>query len=764
MPPTELDLAVADLAAVAFVGTPEEVDAKLERVEALNTDEAVDRREAEGHPAMRGLGYLCADLRNATLDDPVAYREASKELLSDWMSDMDPALESRLERAVDDDPLDLAWNRMWDHYESLWARTFNALAEPVGGSLLAGVAIAPLKLANSLTHWAASMYSQPKISVYERQALAHRKRYLARHPEASDAEAVRETVESAQEDLDEMLAERLVEKSWASLAAGSYWLAEMQAGNALRIHPGDEDAGIAAAVAANRREWLDEQRGKSEGADAELPLDLRPGALDAIGEGDDRALARLLESMLASSKVVEVSGFAEPEVRARAAAERELLYQVMDQARLLEESDPEGPLADEARYVQALAQNDLGYEAESWGKLEGLGQEKNTESNMGRHAQALLRDPWQNTYGNFERQRRRAVEKDVAFRLFGGHAFGQRYPELPFGLSYLVEAPAIVQTLITAPVRLLFGPWEPQGKDLYRAPATAGYRYLAREPRGEHTRQVAEWLYDYETERGRWGRALRLYDLQDETDPVERMALAEKAAERKLASASRAPRRDWRGSILRGVVRQFPDSDAGNQAGFRLRQEVETLSPQRIRVTRSFLEENPNVAGPYGMALNPILLDGETGNGELHPRGVTFLGGEVMEFALVPESGDEDDEPFTVRKKIERERLSQAVALLDETVLKNDQLDEFDAVRPDAFRDHYMERARLGLTSKPDLRPSAESVYVYESLREQYGVVRGRESILPFDLVFQGSVQDFSLGAFPRWRQPRRTPDAFLYE
>jgi hypothetical protein len=41
--------------------------------------------------------------------------------------------------------------------------------------------------------------------------------------------------------------------------------------------------------------------------------------------------------------------------------------------------------------------------------------------------------------------------------------------------------------------------------------------------------------------------------------------------------------------------------------------------------------------------------------------------------------------------------------------------------------------------------------------------VRGRESILPFDLVFRGDVQGLSLGAFPRWRPPKPTPDAFLY-
>ncbi|MFP6622391.1 MAG: hypothetical protein VCC20_02845, partial [Myxococcota bacterium] len=147
----------------------------------------------------------------------------------------------------------------------------------------------------------------------------------------------------------------------------------------------------------------------------------------------------------------------------------------------------------------------------------------------------------------------------------------------------------------------------------------------------------------------------------------------------------------------------------------------------------------------------------------LHSKGVTFLGGRVIEFALVADSGNEDDKPVARREEITPERLARAVAVLDETVLLNDQIDAGDAVTPDASRDHYLERARLGLVDDPDMRASAESNYVYESLRERYGMVRSRDSILPFDLVFRGSLFDLSLGAFPRWRQPRETPDAFLY-
>jgi hypothetical protein len=48
-------------------------------------------------------------------------------------------------------------------------------------------------------------------------------------------------------------------------------------------------------------------------------------------------------------------------------------------------------------------------------------------------------------------------------------------------------------------------------------------------------------------------------------------------------------------------------------------------------------------------------------------------------------------------------------------------------------------------------------------VREKYGLVRSRESILPVDIVISGSLPDLGLGAFPRLRTPKETPDAMLY-
>jgi len=180
-------------------------------------------------------------------------------------------------------------------------------------------------------------------------------------------------------------------------------------------------------------------------------------------------------------------------------------------------------------------------------------------------------------------------------------------------------------------------------------------------------------------------------------------------------------------------------------------------------MTRGFLVENPMVSGPRGLGIRPELIDEDPRNGELHARGVTFVGGRVLEFEFLNESGDEDDAAQSVHKQVSPERLSQLVAMLDEAARRNMKVDPADALAANAQRELFFERARLGLAGRPDPRPTAQSHYVFESNREKFGMVRGRESILPFDLVFQGSFSNLGLAAYPRWRMPRETPDAFLY-
>ena len=122
-----------------------------------------------------------------------------------------------------------------------------------------------------------------------------------------------------------------------------------------------------------------------------------------------------------------------------------------------------------------------------------------------------------------------------------------------------------------------------------------------------------------------------------------------------------------------------------------------------------------------------------------------------------PTSGGPVDLPQELREQIRE--LARVLPDLDYYELLEVERDADVA----AIRDAFFERARLGLADQVDRRALAESTYRYEGLRERYGMVRGRESILPFDIVLQGNLGDLSLGAFPRIRKPRETPDAFLY-
>jgi len=381
---------------------------------------------------------------------------------------------------------------------------------------------------------------------------------------------------------------------------------------------------------------------------------------------------------------------------------------------------------------------------------------------MARHADALLTNPWQNPYRAFLRLKRTGRRKEVAWRIAGEWVNRPRYPNLPAPVAYLIDTPTIAMTIILAPLRAIFSPWTGI-PDFQRAASLAGYRYLRRHPGGDEQRAVLDWLYSYEKGKDRWDRALRLADIMEDFDATERSELVENAAQARLTAVERLDRRDARASLLKGVARDYPDSAHGHEAGLLAREEFEEASPQHIRLTRDFLRENPGVAGPNGIGINPRLLNGDPGDGELHEEGVVLRGGRILEIRLMAEGKKDKDPPESRVQRISKERLVRIVASLDEAVQRNGLIDvdaRFDA---DANRDVFRERAGLGVTEDMDLRPEAESSFVYQSLRERYGMVRGRDSVLPFDLVFRGSLGDFTLGAFPRWRPPRETPDAFLY-
>jgi len=485
----------------------------------------------------------------------------------------------------------------------------------------------------------------------------------------------------------------------------------------------------------------------------------------AASELRDEAAERLLRQR--ANRAQSLSSADDGDVaprRARPLAHALLLPDgdVVTEARRLLASDPDGPLADEATFSLAIAHGEASDEDGMWDLIEDLAERDPADVNMARHAAAMYSNPDENAHRAFEQAIRRNVLDNALWVLVGPFYRGLPDRGLPDPISWAMDMPSIAQSVMGSPMRLIQLPWT---KSLPSAELAAhyGYLYLERRPDGEHAVEVNEWVASYEKKRGNWVGVYRLAERRPGVAIEDLDELREKAAAQALRSAQRAERRDVRLSAMRTVAQEFAGTEAGHRAGQAIRMEVAAATLHRIRISRGFLVENPEVAGPEGIGIRPELLDDDAANGELHPDGMILLGGREVAFYYVGPSGDDGDPPLVVRETIGEERLARLVSALEEASFENSLVDVDDPIETDAQRDVFFERARLGLATDSDRRPATGANFAYRGLRERYGMVRSRDSILPFDLVIKGSLTDLSFGAFPRIREPRKTPDAFLY-
>jgi hypothetical protein len=709
--PDDTDGLAHSLAEAVLSSNRREVDDCIER---LGANDAT-RRE-RGEPPTGMLPYAL-DTRNATLDDTLAYRREARALLR--RRDLDPALKARLRQETADDPLRLADARLRDARVRRIGRAFNAFSTALGRSAINGFML-PLRLAQSIVGVAVAEHQDDELTPPERQALAHWKRFIEEEPNTPEASMLLDRVDAAQVRWFRTQRDRTVRDARKALEENDGPRAIALSERALRYAPEDREATRLLREAAERRAVWSRNRARS---------------IEAT-DTDPSVQRELAVALLLSDGSVE------------------------EKATALLERNPEGALADEAAFALAMVSGETGHETLMWEQLEEIADLGDERSNMARHARVAVSSAEQNPYRAFRAARGAQTRTMLRWLFLGPLANGARERDLARPLEWAIEVPTVVTVVSGFPNRLIRYPFM---RPTSRAPSVLARRYLERYPHGEHATPVRHWLEGFEASRGNYFGALQLAEVQPEANHDHLDKLRRKASKQALEAASRERRRDVRMSLLKKIAREFQNTEAGRKAGERAREEVEKGTPQQIQVTRGFLRENPEVAGPEGFALRPGLLDNDLGNGELHPEGITFLGGRVLQFAFVSESGNDRDPPTRIHRTVSAERLARAVALLEETSLRIVQLDRDAHVEYDADRDLFFERAKLGVTETPDLRASAESSYAFRGMREKYGLVRGRESILPVEIVLQGSFNDFSLGAFPRIRIPKPTSDVFLY-
>ncbi len=714
--PDVADYAAAELASAALLSDAKRAERLLGRLRAIDTV------LVSGGDLLTGLVPVATDLVNATAASSHGYRRTARALLES--NALDPALRERLSQTEKNDPLALASARIRDAWMIRFGRAFNALAEPIGKSIMT-TGLAPYRLARSLLNYAIQIYNQEPLPLQRRQALAHWKQFVARHPDAPEVAQLQPLIEEGDIELAETLYERALRGAERALEVHRTRLALVYADRALELKPEDPRA------SAFR----------------------------------DEADQRLVRERRQRSRSLEVAGNMTPV----SPAARQLSIAMLDPngdivaaASELLKSDPDGPFADEARFAAAIAIGEQGAELQMWRALDEIAEQDPKRSNMARHAHALINDPTSNPYRAFHKARRKDRTIRAKWVILGPWSRGPPDRRLPEPIEWVIDLPAIGQTLLAFPLRLIQLPWM-KPRPTARLAAVYGRRYLELNPEGARTPEVRSWLSTYESKRDNWVAVYRLALQDPKFDSDELSELRQQAAKQAEEFASREEHRDIRNAMYRRVAREYPDTEAGKRAGQAVREEILHATPQQIRISRGFLIENSEFAGLRGLGLDPKLLDDDPVNGELHPNGIVLIGGRAVKLLFIGPSGNEEDPPIEVYQELSNERFARMVAKLEETSFRNSLLDPDDAIVADANRDVVFERARLGLSDEIDTRPMAESTYSYRGMRERYGMVRSRQSILPFSLVLQGSLSDLSLGAFPRINAPRETPDAFLY-
>jgi hypothetical protein len=339
--------------------------------------------------------------------------------------------------------------------------------------------------------------------------------------------------------------------------------------------------------------------------------------------------------------------------------------------------EPDGPLADEALFAVAVARGEAGAEDVKWEIMENLVDRDDAESNMARHATALYRNPEENAYHAFEAAVRRNRVDNALWVLVGPYYRGLPERDLPKPISWMIDLPSAAESTTGSPLRLVQLPWM---KPLPAAKVAAyhGHRYLERFPNGEHAVEISKWIEAFEKRRGNWMGAYRVAESRSDLSIEELDEYREKAAVQALSFANRVERRDERLSALRSVAQEFADTRAGHRAGMAIRSELSGTTPHHIRLSRGFLLENPEVAGPAGLGLRSELLDDDAANGELHPQGIALLGGNDMAVYYIGPSGDDGDEPLTKRETIDDERLARLVSSLEEATFEISLVDTDD--------------------------------------------------------------------------------------
>jgi hypothetical protein len=729
--PAPLDVAVLDSRGAARPPLPDDTERAAGRVAALALADLSDAaaealgalvtheqaREAAGEPPT-GLTDDAHDVVNAMAGER-GYEPLARELLDS--GDPDPELERRIRAWLDARPLELAERRIAEDRKRKLAAVVNRLVAPLSRLVLGG-ALNPIESGRAAVATMLVTRDFPDATPHERAALRAWEEFLARNPDAPEAPEVAASVEHYREKRRREVHGDALHAGERALGAGRPDFALVHLERAERTLASDRDTAALRRRAEHAIATRERNLERSLGADSFLGVPLDEERRRAFGDLARAAIGRGLGEVATRS------------------SEWALRF-------------PPDVLSDEIDFLKTFGPLSRGDEDAYFALQRALANGDPAKSNMARHAAREAFDPERNPWDALRATRSAATRERWLTIVLGSRRNGPPRRNLWRPLEWLIDVPGLAATLVTFPLRLVGAPFT---GDRFSGPVIhAGERYLARFPHGMHSQTVHRVLEKLQAERGVWSEAAEHQRARVDGDPATLARYRTATAERALESARSQRAFEVRVSLYRMIADEYRDTPQAATARAELRTLLSEFTPQKIRVSRAFLEEHPALSGPDALGLRRELFDGDHENGELAEDGVTLLGDNVVRVALVRA------EP--VVERIPRERFARLVSLLEEEAYERLLADARESPEPDPQRDAFFADARLGL-SGGGARPSAVSESVYLGTREKFGLVKRKDSILPVELVLQGGLEDLGFAAFPRIIAPKDLPDAFLYE
>jgi hypothetical protein len=537
--------------------------------------------------AATGLTDQVRDLYNNTIQDRERYLEAQRQALTFVSS---PQHKQLIESRIKNDDLNAANEQLKKATQNKWGGILNRMLTSVdlanvatGNYIGAGVDSAMQQIV---------FLGSSEMPIEERRALALLVEHVRRYPDDPKNPEIRKQIEALEQKKKRFLAAKQIDKADEAIKKKDFSKAEFHYEVAAATDPLSRPAEAGLGKLKERSQAEEQERRKA------LAL-ATPAPRQTAGPPEDRDMRDLLNALTLRDA---------EKIRAHAAE--------------LEKKHRGKPAAESARDAAAVGLEIKGRHEEAKKILQQVADSSAPHERQ--RAQSLLDSPDYNRLASFERARTQRTLDTVKFVLLGDDFLKRN---LLLGASPLAAAgPAGAGSIAAANVMII-------GTNLFQVLTNnpishqnvvdKGVDYIRNHP--ESATDVYSVLAGVYEDAGMYDKAIAYHEMSGKAPEKKLADLKEKAAKEMLQAAAKTGDRDAQEHYLKQILDNYADSEAAKDAMQRLAR-MTKLENQGLRMSKKFLQENPELYGAKGLALKPSLFDGNLSNMELADKGVSLVG------------------------------------------------------------------------------------------------------------------------------------------